>query len=70
MYVWYGTNEYNFETLKNPPAFEPTHCKQCGKVINLGEDGHSIKGGDYFCMACTAQDLPGFGSRKRKKGPG
>src|SRR3990172_1895602 len=25
IYVWYGTNEYNFEKLKNPPSFEPTH---------------------------------------------
>src|SRR3989344_5424360 len=25
MYVWYGMNEYNFEKLSNPPAFEPTN---------------------------------------------
>ena len=24
MYVYYGTNEYNFEKLPDPPAFEPT----------------------------------------------
>ena len=23
MYVYYGTNEYNFETLPNPPEYEP-----------------------------------------------
>jgi hypothetical protein len=23
MYVWYGTNEYNFEKLRNPPKFKP-----------------------------------------------
>ncbi len=24
MYVYYGTNEYNFEVLENPPEYEPT----------------------------------------------
>jgi hypothetical protein len=24
-YVGYGTNEYNFETLPDPPSFEPKH---------------------------------------------
>lgn len=24
IYVWYGTNEYNFEKLENPPAYEST----------------------------------------------
>jgi hypothetical protein len=68
MYVWYATNEYNFETLKEPPAFEPTHCKQCGVVIRLGEDGYSTKGGDYLCMACTAQEFPElYGGKPRKR---
>jgi hypothetical protein len=26
VYLWYGTNEYNFEKLPNPPAYEPTKC--------------------------------------------
>ena len=52
MYVWYGTNEFNFEKLKNPPAYEPTHCSECGRVIRLGHDGYSIKGDKYFCDNC------------------
>lgn len=52
MYVWYGTNEYNFEKLANPPAYEPTTCAKCGKVIHLGEGGYSICGNDYFCIRC------------------
>jgi len=24
MYVWYGTNDYNFVVLENPPHYEPT----------------------------------------------
>lgn len=54
MYVWYGTNEYNFETLENPPAFSPTHCSVCGIVIHLGTDGYSQLGNVYTCEGCTA----------------
>jgi hypothetical protein len=42
MYVWYGTNEYNFDGLENPPHYEPTHCDACAVVIKLGTDGYSI----------------------------
>jgi recombinational DNA repair protein (RecF pathway) len=57
MYVWYGTNEYNFEKLENPPAFEPTHCARCGRRINLGEDGYSISGDRYTCEECTGIEM-------------
>jgi hypothetical protein len=63
MYVWYGTNEYNFEKLPNPPTYEPTHCSKCGKVIALGTDGYVMSGGKYFCGRCgekTFRKLPGF----------
>ena len=53
MYVYYGTNEYNFEKLANPPAFEPTQCTACKKVIKLGEDGYSQMRDGYYCMRCT-----------------
>lgn len=53
MYVWYGTNEHNFEKLQNPPKYEPTKCARCGKVIRLGEDGYSSFKGNYFCEMCT-----------------
>jgi len=58
MYVWYGTNEYNFEKLENPPEYEPTKCAKCGRGIVLGEEGYSIKGGEYHCEKCTALELP------------
>lgn len=57
MYVWYGTNEYNFEKLPNPPSYEPTKCSKCGRVIRLGTDGHSIFQGKYSCMECS--NFPG-----------
>jgi hypothetical protein len=57
IYVYYGTNDYNFEKLPNPPAFEPTHCAQCGKVISLSNDGYSMAEGGYYCERCTAKRM-------------
>ena len=54
MYVWYGTNEYNFEVLENPPKFEPTLCAECKERIILGESNYSNQGGKYFCGNCSA----------------
>jgi hypothetical protein len=53
MYVYFGTNEYNFEKLVNPPKYKPTRCAKCKKVISLSRDGYSIKGGKYYCMECS-----------------
>jgi len=66
IYVWYGTNEFNFVKLENPPKFEPTHCAGCDKVINLGTDGYSQCGRDYQCDACTAKDMA---ERMRRPNP-
>jgi hypothetical protein len=52
MFVWAGTNSYNFARLDAPPSFEPTCCAECGSVIHLGEDGYSILNGAYFCGGC------------------
>jgi hypothetical protein len=53
MYVFYGTNEYNFAKLENPPDYEPTLCAQCGRVISLGKDGYSVLGSEYLCETCA-----------------
>ena len=53
MYVWYGTNEYNFESLPNPPKFKPTLCHDCGRRISLGTEGYMISAGKYYCQRCT-----------------
>jgi hypothetical protein len=55
MYVYYGTNDYNFEKLETPPSFEPTHCDGCGAVIRLAEDGYSQGPKGILCDACTAK---------------
>ena len=57
MYVWYGTNEYNFVKLENPPQYEPTRCAKCNRVIKLAEDAYSMKAGGYHCSKCTGFDL-------------
>lgn len=54
MYVYYGTNEYNFERLENPPEYEPTTCNGCGATIVLGDGGYSIGADGYLCDRCTA----------------
>ena len=53
MYVDYGTNEYNFVKLENPPSYEPTRCTECGTVIRLAEDAYTMKGKGYYCAHCS-----------------
>jgi len=53
MYVWYVTNEYNFDKLENPPTFEPTLCRRCRKRIPLGHGGYVREpNGEYVCDSC------------------
>ncbi len=59
IYAYYGTNEYNFEKLPNPPKFEPTRCSKCNRVISLSQDGYTLlPSGKYVCMNCS--DFKGF----------
>ncbi len=59
MYVYYGTNEYNFEVLENPPKYKPTKCDQCRAVIPLADGGYSYSGKDgYLCFKCSAAKFP------------
>jgi hypothetical protein len=60
MYVYYGTNEHNFEVLENPPDFAPTRCTKCNAVINLGNDGYSLFRGEYSCSSCSDENLQGL----------
>ena len=53
IFVWYATNEYNFEKLENPPKFEPTLCDGCGVRINLGGGGYSQGPQGVLCDRCT-----------------
>lgn len=60
LYVYFGTDDYNFEKLENPPEYEPTRCAKCDVVIRLGEDGYTIEGDQYFCTNCVELALPEF----------
>ncbi len=64
MYVYYGTNEYNFEKLENPPAYLPTKCSICGTTISLGYDGYSQMGREYYCEECTSKERAKRAHRK------
>jgi hypothetical protein len=57
IYVYYGTNEYNFVKLENPPAFEPTLCATCSTRLDLGEGGYSMRAGKYYCLRCSMGEL-------------
>ncbi len=57
IYVYYGTNEYNFAKLENPPDYEPTKCSKCGATIKLGEGGYSVQAEKYICLDCTGSLL-------------
>jgi hypothetical protein len=64
MYVWYGTNEYNFEKLANPPSYEPTCCARCGRVIRLAFEGHSYGPEGHLCDRCTNAEF--FSGKKSR----
>jgi hypothetical protein len=55
MYVYYGTNNHNFDKLENPPAYEPTKCSGCGVVIVLSKGGYSQFGDQYTCGKCLGK---------------
>jgi hypothetical protein len=80
MYVYSGTNEYNFEKLVDPPHYEPTRCSKCGGAIVLSDGGYSILGVKYMCGECLARgesllptaaiaDLPRRSLRRRRNRP-
>jgi hypothetical protein len=52
VYVWYGTNEYNFEKLENPPKFRRTHCVGCDKILCLPDGGYATLKDVYVCDDC------------------
>jgi hypothetical protein len=53
MYAYYGTNDYNFVKLTNPPPFEPTRCTGCNAIIRLAEDGYTVSSDGTYCMVCA-----------------
>ena len=52
MYVYYGTNDYNFEKLVDVPTYKPTRCARCDAIIKLAEDYHVETTDGCFCGLC------------------
>jgi hypothetical protein len=52
MYAHFGTNDYNFEKLADPPAYEPTRCAGCNKVIKLATEGYTVSKDGTYCINC------------------
>ena len=65
MYVYYGTNKYNFEKLKNPPKYQPTRCSKCNSIIVLSKGGYSVSSEGYLCIKCFNPHKPSFLGRRR-----
>lgn len=57
MVAWYGTNEYNFEIMPDPPSYEPTKCSRCGVIIKLTTDGYTMTGDEYWCAKCAVENV-------------
>lgn len=57
-YVWYGTDEYNFEKLPDPPKFEPTLCGNCKHIIKRSEEEYTLlPNGQFFCEICGTKQM-------------
>jgi hypothetical protein len=68
MYVYYATNEYNFDVLAHPPAFEPTLCGACGNRIVLGDGGYTrMPNGEHRCHDCDPPFPPRSGPRPKAR---
>lgn len=53
MYVYSGTNHYNFEFLKELPAFQRTPCSQCQRLMDLAREGSTHNpDGTILCIEC------------------
>ncbi len=57
LYVYFGTNEYNFEKLKDIPEFEYERCAECGGIVKQGEEGFSGDGTNVWCEKCTRKRM-------------
>jgi hypothetical protein len=53
MYVWYGTNNFNFSKLETPPPYEPTKCIDCGCLIVLSSDQYARCADGHRCLDCS-----------------
>lgn len=62
IYAWYGTNEYNFTVLANPPAFKPKKCSKCKRLLRLADGGYMRDATGYWCEPCAHRKLTAQGA--------
>jgi hypothetical protein len=55
-YVWYATNENNFETLANPPEVPETRCIGCKVLLDLEYDCIVGTKDGKMCLECSMID--------------
>lgn len=68
-YVWFGTNQYNFTKLENPPKYEPTRCKNCNEIIKVGEDAYTLRpDGKYCCFNDKPEEKPAQNTKSQASG--
>jgi len=67
MVCWYGTNEFNFEKMPDPPSFTPTHCAQCNAVIHPATEIVLINQMGYNCIRCIGKRHTDPTEREEKK---
>lgn len=66
MVAYYGTNDYNFVKLQDPPRFEPTRCAACREIVRLARDSYMRDSDRYYCAVCARKKMTGS-SRTRQK---
>lgn len=67
-YVWYGTNEYNFEKFHDPPAYEPTNAPNAQQ--SLFGARMNIQSWEKTISAATAPTSESCRSRRERKSKG
>jgi hypothetical protein len=68
MFIYLGTNEYNFEILEDLPAYEPARCSVCSKIIRQGRESYSIDPDEkYTCLNCAEIKIPDFTKKSDSK---
>ena len=66
MVSYYGTNDYNFVKLENPPRYEPTHCADCRKIIRLARESYMRDGDKYLCARCARKKMTDSSETRQK----
>ena len=62
MYVWYGTNKYNFEA-RRPCILRAHEVLYMRRRDRTEPGGYSVRGAEYRCANCTAREMGSLSRR-------